>query len=208
MAKPAVSDLTLGFYEALGWFTEKDEANDWALLKFCAAWVGMLDPVYELAREREGRDAWAILLDPDNCPAKGLPYLAQYVGVILTADMTEAQQRAEIKHPTGWRRGELESIVLAAQRTLTGTKRVIVHPRTPEIGSHYIRTLATETPSEERTREVLRAALPAWEKLDYEALTGVTVGDLEAGWPESVAELEGAFTDLADIEDTTPAELP
>lgn len=208
MARPVVSVLTEEFYSALGWWAKEDEANDWAMLKVAAAWVGtLLDPVYEVVREREGQAGWAILLDPDNCPARSLPYLAQYVGAVLTPEMSEAQQRAEIKQPTSWKRGQLPSIKLVGQRGLTGTKRVIVRSRTPSVGHHFIRTLASETPNPEREEATLRAALPAWEALDYEAMVGVTVEDVAASW-STVEEVTKTFKSVEDLADTLPSELP
>lgn len=209
MARPVVSDLTELFNEEFGFHTEDDEATDWTLLRFLSGAVKPIEPVYELVRERDdGTPPWGILFDVDECPAGRLPYLAQYPGCILTPEMSEEQIRNEIREPTGWSRGRTPAIKIAGQRSLTGTKRVIVRPRTPEVGIHYIRTLASETPDEERTRAVLRAALPAWEVLDYTAISGLTLEDLEAAWPKSLAELEGHFTTLADIEDTLPTELP
>jgi hypothetical protein len=181
----------------------------WPLLRTAAAWVEtLLDPVYEVVRERDGQRGWAVLLDPANCPAKGLPYLAQYVGAELTPEMDEAQQRAEIEEPTSWKRGQLPAIKLVGARGLTGTKRVIVRSRTPSVGHHYIRTLASETPSPERTEFTLRKkGVPAWEMLDYEAIDGVTVEDVAAGW-KTVADLAAAFSSVEDLADILPNELP
>ncbi len=209
MARPEVSDLTEQLYEALGWHTEQDEAHDWPLLRFCAAWVEtLLDPVYQYAAEDEdGSTPWTLLFDPDNCPEDALPYLAQYVGVIVTPEMTTEQLREEIKEPTGWSRGREASVKLVAARGLTGTKRVIIRPRKPAPGETYIRTLLSETPDPERTEALIRAALPAWEKLSYEAIAGVTWEDVEAAW-ETWEDLEADFATWNDLEDLLPEELP
>lgn len=191
----------------MGFHQDADALLDWPLLRFMAAWIGPLEPVYEIVRERDDSPPWGLLFDADNCPAKRLPFLAQYVGVVPTPGMTEEQLRNEIREPTGWTRGRKPAIVLAGQRTLTGTKRVIVRPRTPEVGIHYIRTLASETPDEARTRADLRAALPAWEVLDYQAIEGVTVDDVAASW-ETVDDLATAFTTVDDLADVLPEELP
>lgn len=208
MSRPVVSDLAELFYEGLGFHTEDDEATDWTLLRYSAGGVKPIEPVYELVRERDdGTPPWGILFDVDECPAERLPYLAQYPGCVLTPEMSESQIRNEIREPTGWSRGRTPAIKIAAQRTLTGTKRVIVRPRTPAVGEHYIRTLASETPDEERTRKVLRAAVPAWEKLNYEAIDGVTWEDIAASFKDSAA-VATAFTDVADLADILPNELP
>jgi len=207
--RPEVSSLTEDLYTSLGWHTEQDETYDWALLKFCAAWVGtLIDPVYELAREGDnGESPWISLFDPANCPADTLPYLAQFVGCIITPEMTEEQVRAEITAPSGWKRGREDVLRIVAARNLTGTKRLYIRPRTPEPGAHYIRTLLSETPDPAQTEATIRAALPAWELLNYEALAGVTWEDVEAGW-ETWEELEADFATWEELEDLLPSELP
>jgi hypothetical protein len=208
MPRPVVSDLAELFYEDLGFHKDDDEATDWTLLRFNAGWAKPIEPVYELVRERDdGTPSWGILFDVDECPVARLPYVAQYPGCVLTPEMSEEQIRNEIREPTGWKRGQAASIKIAPRRTLTGTRRVILRSRTPEVGMHYIRTLATETLDEERTRKVLRAALPAWEVLDYEAIDGVTWEDIAASYKDSAA-VAAAFTDVADLADILPNELP
>ncbi len=207
MPLPEVSDLAEAFWRDLGYHAEDDEAQGYPLLIYCSAWNLPLEPIHEIIRERDGLKPWEILFDPDECPVWGLPYLSMFPGVELQPGMSEEQQRNEIREPTGWRRGQPQAIRIAGQRTLTGTKRVIVRPRTPEPGMHYIRTLASETPDEERTRRELRAALPPWEVLDYEAIDGVTVEDVAAGW-KTVADLAAAFTSVEDLTDILPTELP
>ncbi len=195
-------------YESLGFHRDDDEANDFALRKWCEAECAPLQAVYDLVREREGQAGWAVLYDADECPVESLPYLAQISGVVITPEMTEEQIRGEIKEPTGWKRGQPEAIRIALRRTLTGEEPlVIIRPRTPEVGHHYIRTLKSQTPEPERTERVLREKIPAWEKLDFAAIDGVSLADLEAGW-ELLEDLEAAFTTLGEIEDLLPTELP
>ena len=162
------------------------------LEKFCQALGAPLEPIYELVRERDDAAPWAILLDPDECPAFALPYLAQFVGVVITPEMDEEQIRNEIREPTGWKRGQTEAIKIAIRRTLTGENPlVIVKPRTPEVGHHYIRTLLSETPDPARTEAVVRAAVPAWEKLDYAAFVGMTWADViakHADWADVISD--------------------
>lgn len=196
-------------YEALGFHREDDPDTGYQLRSAVKALCASYQDIYSLLREREDQPApFALMLDPDKAPAGWLEFLAQWVGVIPTPDMTETQLRAEIKQPTGWRRGQTASIKLAAQRELTGTKKAIIRPNEPERGWLFVRTLASETPSPERVKATVRAATPAWLRLDYEAMAIVTLDDLESTWPKSLATLEGKFTTLADIEDTLPSELP
>jgi len=201
------SNLWESLYEALGFHRGPDGEHDFALRVFCEGWCSTLQPVHDLVRERADGPAWAILFDVDMCPAESLPYLAQWVGVVITPEMSEAQIREELREPTGWARGQLPSIRLTGKRTLIGSRRVIVRVREPAVGFHYIRTLKSETPEEERTRAQLRTAVPAWEVLDYAAIDGVTVSDVAAGW-DTVADLAAAFTSVEDLADVLPDELP
>jgi hypothetical protein len=179
------------------------------LRKFIEALCLPSQPIYDLVRERDGQKGWEILMDPDECPAQWLPYLAKHVGVVITDEMTEEQIRNEIREPTGWKRGQPEAIRIALRRTLTGEEPlVIIRPRTPSAGQHYIRTLLSQTPDPKRTERVLREKLPAWEALDYQAIEGVsvldvassakwaTVADLAAAWPSVKALAEILPTDL------------
>jgi len=205
------SNLWELLYESMGFHRDADEANDFALRKFCEAWCAPLQPIYDLVRERaDGTPPWGILFDVDNCPAECLPYLAQYVGVVLTPEMSEEQIRAELKEPTGWKRGQPEAIRIALRRTLTGDEPlVIIRPRTPEVGHHYIRTLLSQTPEPERTERVLREKLlPAWELLDYAAIDGVTVLDVasSAKWT-TVADLAAACPSVKDLAEILPTDL-
>lgn len=194
-------------YEAMGFHRETDEENAFALRRFCEAWCEPLQRVYDLVRERDGQAGWAIALDPENCPPEALPYLAQYVGAILTPNMDLVQQRAEIKEPSGWSRGRVPAIKLAARRELTGTELVIVRERKPEPGYLYVRTLLSEDADPVRTEATVRSQTPAWLALDFEALEGVTWADVTSGW-EDWAAVSAAFESWADLTDILPEELP
>jgi hypothetical protein len=193
-------------YEALGYHRETDPAQAFALRKSCEAWCSTLQPVYDLVRERSDLPAWAILFDPDRCPAASLPYLAQFVGLVLTPGMTEEQIRTEIREPTGWARGREPAIRLAGARTLrpVGDEAlvIVVKPRTPEAGIHYVRTLQAQTPDPARTEAAFRAAVPAWDVLDYEAFDGPTYGDMLANYP-TYADRLAALPLYSDVPEST-----
>ena len=77
---------------------------------------------------------------------------------------------------------------------------VIIHPRTPAVGEHYVRTLASQTPNPERTKAALRAAPPAGEVENYEAITAVTWGDIEV--VEQMDELVGPRSEILALDRT------
>jgi hypothetical protein len=199
-------------YEALGFHRDDDALDPSApLRKLCESLTLPVQFVYDLVRERDDARAWTILFDPDRCPAECLPYLAQYVGVVITAEMSEAQIRNEIREPTGWARGRPPAIRIATARTLKPVDdeelMVIIRARTPGPGQHYIRTLLSQTPEPDRSEYVIRKAVPAWEVLDYAAIDGVVFTDTAASWADfgSLAADKASFRDLAE---TLPTELP
>jgi hypothetical protein len=193
-----VADL---LFSSLGHHAAEDESGD--LYAFIAALTAPIEIVHELVRERDDAPGWAIAYNVDDAPAEFLPWLAQHVGVVLEPGMSESQQRNEIREPTGWTRGREPSIEVAAQRTLTGTKRVIIRPRTPEVGVHTIRTWLVETPDPARTEAVLRASLAAWELLEYQAVTGYTYTDVDADFADYAA-VRAAFDDYRELLTTLP----
>jgi hypothetical protein len=206
--EPALWEL---LYGSLGFHIEDDEATGFSTQKFCEALCASAQPVWDLVRERPTMPAWAVMLDPQLSPS--LEYLAQFVGVQPTPEMTLAQLRAEIEHPTSWRRGQPESIQIAVRRTLKPVVAgeellVIIHSRTPAVGEHYVRTLLSQTPSPEKTKAAIRAALPAWEVENYEAIAGVTVEDVAAStkWVTD-EDLAKAFPSVQALAEILPTEL-
>ncbi len=89
-----------------------------------------LDALLELGEEQgsEGEagwiPAWGKLLDADLCPAKYLPYLAQYVGVELPKVASEAEMRTLIKEQPARLRGTRGSIETAIRRSLAGSSQL------------------------------------------------------------------------------------
>lgn len=196
-------------YESLSFHQDTDEATGFQLRGLCEDLMAPLQRVYDLVREREGVAAGGTMLDPDNVPAEGLLYLSQYVGAKLQPIMSEQQERDEIKRPTTWRRGETETIELVVKRELTGTQWITVRPRTPEVGRIYIRTLLSETPNPERLKATLLSdAIPAFQVMDYEAITGLGYADLEASKYKTYEELEASpLHSYEELEKAIPGEL-
>jgi hypothetical protein len=199
------SNLWELLYESLGYHVEDDV--DGHLQLFCEGFMAPKQDAYDLARERDDQPApFAVLFDPDQCPARFLPYSVQYVGIEITPEMSEEQIREEFREPTGWTRGREPAIRLAGARTLEPVAGeplvIIIRPETPEVGHHYIRTLATQTPDPARTEAAFRAAVPAWEELDYAAFDGPTYSDSLANYP-TYADRLAALPLYADVPEST-----
>ena len=204
------SQLWEVLYKSLGHHQHTDESGD--LQRACECLMAPTQRVYDRIRERPGLPKGARMLDPANCEREGLPYLAQYVGIVVTPELEEDEEhfRAEIEQPTGWRRGQPESIRLAIQRTLRSIegeeKMVIIRPRTPEVGHHYVRVLSSQCPDEARSARVAREEVPAWEMLDFAAIDAVTFADITAKF-ETFGDLTATFRTFKDLAEVLPTEL-
>lgn len=203
MPAPPVSAAALEVYEGLKpTLTLPDEETGYTTLLLCDALVtGNIDLIYEIVTYRGETPGWTILLDPDECPAVALPYLAQFVGARLTPDMTEADQRAAIKEPEGFGRGTPAAIVAVAKRRLTGTKTVLlVEFYTGNAYRMKLVTLESETPDPTGTlRDILREQKPIGIRLFFNASPDWTWAELvleQATWADAVEEFAswGAVT--------------
>lgn len=188
-------------YGSLGPFAEDDESGD--LQRFVEGLTQPINRVYRLISEESQTYPWSVVLDADLCPAETLPWLAQWEGVNLTPDMTEAERRQAIKDREGEARGRPATIRARIERTLTGTRRVIVRERTPGPYNLYIRTIATETPDEGRTRAAILEQKPAGLTLDYAAAVGITYIDLAADYATH-GDLASAGLTYGELAETLP----
>jgi hypothetical protein len=195
-------------YNAMGYLRDLDAENGYQLRGAIEDLCAPYQDVYDLVRDRDDQPApYALFFDPQGIPAKWLPYQSQYVGVIPQPQMTEEQLRLENEEPTGWKRGQPRSLELVTKRGLTGSQWVRIRARSPEVGHTYIRTLLSETPDPARKAKELREEVPAWEILDYEAIEGVSVADVAAGW-DTVADVTAAFPTVFAVATMLPDELP
>lgn len=193
MSQPDVSPTALDLYDSLGAYRQGDEDTGWQLLLACEAIAtAFTEPIAELVAERDGRVPWEILFDPENCPVAYLPYLAQFTGSTLTSSMSEAEMRAAIVLPEGFRRGTPDALIAAVKRTLTGGQTVHLDERWG--GEAYqlrVRTLASETPDPAATEAAILTQKPIGIVLTYGAITGQDWADLAADhatWADVVAD--------------------
>lgn len=202
MPEPAASDAARELYAALEpAFTAGDEDRDFLTLKICMAiCAGSIDRLRSyLIDDVTNLPAWAVIFDPERCPAEALPYLAQFSGAILMPEMDEAARRAAIEVPEAFSRGRLASLEAVAKRRLTGTKFVQVDER---VGGNSWRlrvtTIEAETPEPEQSEaDILRYQKPVgvvlffnkvipwtWKELREEKATWKVVREEFATWGE------------------------
>lgn len=194
MDRPEVSVAAEQQYADLEpWFVEEDAANNYHLLLFVEALVGtLLEDIRAWVEDRDNMPGWAILLNADECPEGALPWLAQFIGAVLTEGASIDTQRETIKRPANLVRGRLLTIVAAAQDTLTGKKLVTVKERYGFGEDHayrlFVRTYDSQTPDEAATLRALEKALPGGIRLDYESVPG-----------QSYDEMAEKFTDYDEL---------
>ena len=171
-------------YAALAPLAAEDAANGWALLVLCNAIGTMYQELEELVRDTPEGPGWSQLLDVDRCPPEALPWLAQFVGVRLLPDSSEAEQRQRIDSTSGFQRGTRDALIGAAQATLTGTKTVIFRERDPAGAdppySLTVITRTSETPDSAATLRALTAQKPGGLVLTYRTATGQDYVQLKA----------------------------
>ena len=119
---------------------DQDTANGYPWLTWLEGSGSILQTIDDLARDdASGNPGWSILLDVNRCPTAYLPWLAQCVGVRFTStQISDAQQRAAIRTPTGFARGTPAAIIAAAAPFLASGFSVKLIERTPDPYSYTV----------------------------------------------------------------------
>jgi hypothetical protein len=189
---PTLSHIAQRLYDELAPLAGDDGANGYALAHYCAALALQRDLVADLSRDEDDRPGYAVLLDPDTCPAFALPWLAQFVGVRIPLGMSEAAMRLRIKSTDGFRRGTPEALRGAARQFLTGTQTVFFIERQGTPWRLAVSTWVSETPDPAKVLAALIEQKPAGIVLTYTTVNG---GDYESlrGTHASYTTVTAAF---------------
>lgn len=197
MPAPEASPAALELFEAIGpAFTEPDPDFDYTCLKLCIALTtANIDLIHEIVSDTDAGPGWQILLDPTRCPAVCLPFLAQFVGVRLKPEMSEAQKRAAIADPEGFEVGSPAAIVSVAKRRLTGIQTVLLVERYTGLAYRMkIVTIESETPDPAATlRDILEEQKPMGIRLFFNASpdwSWTELGEEKATWAKVQADFD------------------
>ena len=208
MVRPTVSDTAERLYAALGPMQEADEDNAWTLLHLCDALTISTAGIETLAADTDTQAGWGPLLDVTTAPASALPFLACFVGAVITPGLTEDQQRDLIRSAPGRRRGTVQAIKDTAGLWLSGTKKVIVLERVG--GDAYaveVRAYTAEVVDLASLEAAVAAAVPAGLSLTFTVLDGWIYSELEdryAGKTYADLETDWAGKTYADFESEVP----
>jgi hypothetical protein len=178
VTRPIVSKTAEEIYAGLIPWTDDDEALDWPLLKYVDSITRDLDVLNTLVRDSDERPGWSLALDVDAAPKEYLPYLAQFFGVSVDQDLSEADQREQIKETARFKRGTLKAILSAARPYLTGSKAVGYIERYPDPYHLYIATFTEQTTDPAKVLAALMSQKPAGLIIDYNVLDGLPYANL------------------------------
>ena len=105
---------------------------------------------------------WSILLDPDDCPAQFLPFLAQFNGTNTPVGLDAATARMKITNESAQQRGTLAAVTAAIQRNETGTSLVSIIERKDSTGAtnEYFFTAVVPT-SQAANAQAIKDAITA-----------------------------------------------
>lgn len=173
MAAPVLSPFAARAYQLVAPIATEDEANAWALAIYIAALSEPFNEIDELASDGpDGQPGWYKLMDPNLIPDKGLPWLAQFLGVDLTGVTDPADMRYLIATRPSWNRGTTRAMIDAVAPLLTGNKTVIFRERYPTPYQLSVVTRTAETPDSAAVLKALLSQKPAGIVLTYTVLSG------------------------------------
>lgn len=163
-------------FQSLGPWADHDDTGD--LRDLVESVVAPLDEIESLSRDSDDGPGWSAVLDVDRAPNVWLDWLAQFPGVRIPDDLTEAERRQTVRDTAGFRRGSLRAIRAAAAVHLTGTQYVRINERTTSAYAFEVITYSAETPDPVTVEASLRAAKPGGLVMVYTVLNGVQINDL------------------------------
>ncbi|HEX8762925.1 MAG TPA: hypothetical protein VF733_04170 [Candidatus Saccharimonadales bacterium] len=114
-----------------------------------------------------GQPGYSLLVDITRSPDIGLPWLAQFVGAIVTSGATPAVQRQQVQSLSAWGRGTVAALQAAPLPWLTGTQTVVIKERDTSPYHLEVYTLASETTNATAVQNALLAQKPAGLQMTY-----------------------------------------
>jgi Phage tail protein (Tail_P2_I) len=184
MTRPVVSVTAERLYAAMGPFQTGDDSAGWPLLYLCDAITQPGAEIEGYAADTDTQVGWQQMLDPTLCPARALPFLAQWVGAIVPVGSSDATARAIVQHNPGFARGTPAAIIAAAQLWLTGAQQVLLTERYG--GDAYAVQMIVYTPQVidfTALTAAVKAAMPAGFLLTLTELPGWTIAQLQSEHP-------------------------
>lgn len=186
-----VSDFSEELYSGLAPAFTDEYDPDWTALSFVGALGTTLDELWDVIEDNDV--PWTKAMSPTDAPAIALGWLAGLAGVLIESGWTEEQTREAIRTRPGQKRGTPAAIIAAAQRSLTGTKHVVMNERDSSAYHLTIRTYTSETPNSATVLRDILTQKPAGIVLNYATSSGRLYSEVGA----SEANYTAAGTDFS-----------
>lgn len=188
---PQVHPSTVRLYDAIGpGITRDDDTGGWLLLRLLDGIGAEIGAIDDVARDSETSLGWVRELDPDTTTRPG--WLAQFVGSRVPTGTSLAEAREIVRARPTLRRGSPGALIDAVRRTLTGTRRVDLFERTPDVNHITVRTYASETPDPAATERAARSQKPVRRVLVMEVFPGLPYDERDARFA-TYDEMDAAF---------------
>lgn len=151
---------------------------------------------------------WSTLLDPYNCPAQFLPFLAQFNGANVPVGLDATTARAVIIGESAQHRGTVASVVSAVTRNLTGTQFVVVEERLNALGDedpyHFLVLVRPEEViSVQAITDSVNAIKPGGVMWTLIQTDGWIISQMEAS-QVTISALEANFATINGLENDRP----
>ncbi len=147
---------------------------------------------------------WSTLLDPVNCPAQFLPFLAQFNGTDIPVGLDAATARAKIIGESAQQRGTLSAVTSAITRNLSGTQFNMILERIDPTGAanaywFIVVVRPTELISLQVLTDAVNAVKPGGVQWTLIQTAAWIISQLEAQFA-SITAMEAAFTNITNLE--------
>jgi hypothetical protein len=173
---PTLESFAAALYDAIYPLTELDGQTGWHLAKFAGALGEMFQPVADVARDTPEGPGWSAVLDLQRCPDEWLPWLAQFVGVVVARGVI-ARRHARAHRGNG--RLQARHARVHPGRHPSHANRVapchLARARQQRADPPYtleVVTLTGETPDPAATRAAILAQKPGGIVLAYRTVAG------------------------------------
>jgi hypothetical protein len=118
--EPEISASGELLYQRVLPLMQQDEENGWFGRYFCAAIMGMLQGLDQIAFGDAEHGPWCVVADPSVCPELWLPWEASIYGVELSPGVSAEVERETIEELPPQKRGGIEAMAKAAAPALIG----------------------------------------------------------------------------------------
>lgn len=200
MQQPTLTTTGQRAYDSLTPLATQDAQFGWALAYLCGAMAAMFDPIADIVRDQDdGSPGWSTLFKIQAVNSVWLPWLAQFVGVVLTGITDPNAQRQAIENLTNFQRGSTKGLATAAALTLTGSQTVLVTEfYTGGAWNMHVVTWTEETPNPQVTLNIILAMKRIGIVLTYETLPKKNYAVLAASHP-TYSAMEAVHTNYDDL---------